>query len=610
MNQKKYGVKLMSIWLCLAIIVSGLTVSVTVGAIPGDADDRPTEEMDGNAPPTEEMSGDADDRPTEEMAGNAPPTEEWSTSGDADDRPTEELLKLITLESGTTDEYGGGAYNQIRFSTPQSGLDSAFGVIWGTEVNPNSIVLYSIQTTTLGVVNMKESSEKGGTADYNDGDANTDGDTDGGDFIQSKMQIHTFSGLKLDDIIEFDDRNRDGMCNFQREYSEEGFKNYQNFEPVYNKQIDLKTEWKVGEGEKATNAENLQKSWDFKLVAQDQAYEKIRVVNRIDKIAENNVLNKLEFTFHLTARLVPVEGVMVPQYDIKLMKDSNNKQKVLEMERADSIECSALKAEYDVKWDHLIKGWDYNETNKNPSLLMGFHNIMGNAIPFSTASWMRERLINDINRSGRVKYEDENGTQVLGLETENGGLDMDDELPMFGKTKPKLLKSNKIEFQGNWTRISRFQWISDVEVDGNQSKMHAQIMGGTPFKFTKNFKFGKNSGQIVTGVATFGAFTYKGGKSIYHDPSVDGDMFVELTIPIDDTIGDTKNDDDKTKLVVIAIIGIIVVLALIAGSMNIRKKRLTKEHERSLREQHDRGNGNSKSSGDDPDWEEYYEPKK
>ncbi|MEM0449683.1 MAG: hypothetical protein QW520_07685, partial [Methanomassiliicoccales archaeon] len=57
-----------------------------------------------------------------------------------------DLYDQITIEDGPTELLGGGNHFLVRF-----GEDCAFGILWGTEENPNNVYLVSIIARYVGL---------------------------------------------------------------------------------------------------------------------------------------------------------------------------------------------------------------------------------------------------------------------------------------------------------------------------------------------------------------------------------------------------------------------------------------------------------------------------
>lgn len=448
--------------------------------------------------------------------------------GGAGQADGEKLMnKYIYTEKGTTSEHGGGDYYLIAFGSNKTGLDAAFGVIWGTEENPNSIIPFVIQARYLGVAQVYD---------------------DNGVLIKKNfpIKVYTFYGLKLEVMLEFNDENGDGICNFMRDPDAAWWQSKWEHETIYNKKIDMKTAWTVSNVTSSTDKDAQEKTWEFSLTAKNQEYLKIRPFWPLDEGAEGNVLEKLEFTFHLRAKLVEVDGILVPQFNVTVTDDPSLWNEaaawpVLDSERIEDLSYTGKKAMYGIKWDHEIQGWDFNPNNENKSLLLEFSAIVGNFIPATTTHWFKAEFMNYLGEGGKARYMNQDG------QMENSTAN--DPEP----ERPRRLKANRIDFEGNHSKIGRFTWVSNVTVDGEEKEMYVQIQAGFPFVI------GGWWGRLYTGFALLGGLSYPGGDAIYHDPSMDGEMTFDLSEMTD--TGDTPRGG-FFLLLVLVIVAVVAVVAL------------------------------------------------
>lgn len=474
------------------------------------------------------------------------------------------MNKWIYTERGATEAYGGGNYYLIAFGTQKTGLDAAFGVIWGTEENPNSIMPFAVQARYLGVAQVYD---------------------DNGNVIEENypIKVYTFYGLKLETILEFNDTNGDGICNFIRDPDAAWWQSKWEHEPIYNKRIDLNTAWTVSKVSSSENKSTQEKSWQFTLTAINQAYKRLRLQRPLDEGAEGNVLEKLEFTFHLRAKLVEVDGIPVPQFNVTITDDPDLEDEaaawpVLSSERMEDKMYTGKKALYGIKWDHEIDGWDFNPNNQNKSLLMEFRAVLGNFIPATTTHWFRAQFMQRLGEDGRARYRNENGMWVNST--------ADDPEPLA----PRRVR-NRIEFEGNWSKVGRFTWASNVTVDGQEKEMYAQVQAGIPFALPGRY------GRLYSGFALIGGLSYPGGDSIYHDPGIEG----EMTFDISSSTNDVEPKLQPFSFIVLGLLIVAVVAVVIVAGSRGKGKR-----PEGFENSYDRYT----SSYAQQDWSQYYERKR
>lgn len=426
-----------------------------------------------------------------------------------------EPFQQIEAETGTSDEFGGGDYVFIKFSK-----DAAFGVLYGTEDNPNSIVLVAMHVRYLG-----------GAEVYDDNGAKM-GNT-------VPIPVVSVFAMKLEDVFEFNDTNDDGVCNYRRWGFGLEYNNYFMHEPIY-KQVSLETSWDRSEITKETDQEEKSKSWEFDLTATDLPYKAIGDSDTIDDDVENEVLDKVQFTFRLDATLKEYNNISVPMYKVTVKK-GNNGYEVMNSERIENREFSGTHGNYVVKYDHLIEGWDFDETNTDPSLLLEWHAIVGNMIPTQVESWIKTQFVNDIDDGDELVVETEEGNEGY---DENGA--KDGSKPFL--EDPRKVRTNHIKSGADWSKVGRLTWVSDVEVDGEDEKMYAQVQGAQ--KIALQGQKGK-----YYGYALLAGFSYPGGEKVYHDPGISN------SIPINIDFG---NDIGKNLRGLIFIVGLTAVIGLIA----------------------------------------------
>lgn len=476
------------------------------------------------------------------------------------------MNKKIYTEKGTTDKYGGGDYYMIAFGTEEGGLDAAFGVIWGTKDNPNSIIPFVIQARYLGVAQV-----------YND-----EGQTE----KNFPIKVYTFYGMKLDTILEFNDTNGDGIFNFKRNKDPNYWWDLWDYEPLCNKKIDLTTAWTPSDVITSENKTSQEKTWQFSLTAKNKNYEKVWPLRPWDSANEGNVLEKLQFTFHLRAKLVEVHNVTVPQYSVIVTDDPDKKDEteawpILSSERMENLTYNGKKAMYGVKWDHEIQGWDYNPHFTKKSLLMEFKAILGNFVPATTTKWFRAQFMNKIGEDGAAKYMIQNGE----MEKSNA-----DDPP---DKDPKKLKANRIDFEGNWSRIGKFTWVSDVTVDGQEKQMYAQVQAGLTFTMA-----GKGE-RLYTGFALQGGFSYPGGNSIYHDPGMEGEMTFEISEK-------TETDGNLPPLLAFCFGALVFAAVVVIVAIMVHQRGKGKKPE-GFEDTYDR---NTPYQNGPADWSQYYDRKR
>lgn len=423
----------------------------------------------------------------------------FTAVGLAEENNIDEHVKLVTGTVGVdypeiTKDWEQGDFVALRFNK-----DAWFVVIYGTEENPNGILLMSIYTRYLGVAEVYD--EYGGYAGT------------------VPIPVFTVFGQKLVWALEFRDmahggQEPNGVFDFKRTPFREPSK-WRLHEPLY-KAVDLNRSW-----ERSNITEKLldnnTKEWTFSLTATDMEYEKFSpFVDVSDKSVE-----KMEFTFHLTATASDVVIEDVPWYKVTITSNADNEVEVIDSEFMGTETYTGTSVNAEFKYDHLIEGWDF-ETNES-KLLIETWAILGNFIPKHVAQWIRQEFIRDeINGSGRAEYETREGVRYSDSEELESGEDENND----GIPDPEIITKDTIEFKDNWQRIGRLLWLSNVTVDGEDKDMYFQIHAG---RILRNVLTEKRDG-CIKGAIILGGFIYPKGEKIFHDPTFESTALL-LDIP-------------------------------------------------------------------------------
>lgn len=453
------------------------------------------------------------------------------------------LNAQLQEETGPIDLLGGGNHVFIRFGT-----DAAFGVLWGTQENPNTIYVVVIKARYLGLAEVYDRSGKQVAKDR-------------------PIKIYSLYALKLEDLFEFDDVNGDGIINYRRAWDGQNFGAYTGLEPLFKK-VDMTTAWERSEIER-TGDEN-ERNWQFSLTARDLPY--VLINDSASASVGDSVLNELTFTFHLTASLVQINNATVRQWRITVTRFGGHLM-FYDIARMEDRTVSGKVLAYRVKFDQKILGWDFDPENGNSRLLLEFDSIVGNYIPKYTAEWICGRMLFRMRENGTAHFEDDSGMRYA-----------DDKTGPF--TPPRRLRSPFLEFGGNWTRIARFTWVTNVTVDGVEGRLYAQIQAGWPIVV-----FGRD-GAVFGGFIILGGLSYPGGYEITHDPAVEGDALLDISTSSAGPISSLRG------LVLLAMIASGVVIAVIAAIAFSHKRK------ESFGESFDRV-----AEEKEEDWTEYYSRK-
>ena len=443
--------------------------------------------------------------------------------GSADD----DQIEVTQPEVGTTELLGGGDYVHIKI-----GNNSDFGVIYGTEEHPNSIVIFSRVTKYVGTVEAY--------------------DTNGAKIGERTLRVTNIFAHRLNAFVEFNDSNGNGIFDYTGIIPYD----YEPMEHVY-KMVSLRTAW---ERSNITEEKNGNMStWTFSLTAHNLTY----ISPNGSQMDTNDTLDTVQFTFHLSAERVYVNATKMPHFKLTIdthrVGRNGERYRVMKMERSyDTVSGWMMKAH--AKYDQYIEGWDFNPSNQNPMLLLRFKSIFMHMVSKREALWIRHAAMNRIGANGTARFSTDSGNMSL---NESNSMDNSTAYRM----RAMHLKRRYIDIDDSWERVGRFTWVNNVTVDGNETQMHAQIQGGMREIFISN-------DQIFVGFGVIGGLVYPAGEKIYHDPEISVEAFTDMgsaAQPIGPRI-------PLGTILTISLLGAIAVV-IVGSAIYIKKKKRSKEFE-------------------------------
>jgi hypothetical protein len=463
----------------------------------------------------------------------------------------------MTTDSGPTDILGGGDHFFVRF-----GSDAAFGIVWGTQDHPNDIYVVSIAARYLGEAQV-----------YNRQDQ----------LVQANhtIKVYTMYAVKLDNLIEYNDSNKDGMLQYHRGYDQatEVTGNISNSSETMYKMVDLDTAWNSTAVVNTTTTNST--VFSFSLTATNQSYEYLSA--KASYNVGDNELNQLNLTFRLTATTAHVDNATISQYKLTVASGPFGNRMLYNIQQLDPKYASEDVVSYNAKWNKTIQGWDVDPNNTNPAILLEFESLVGNYIPLTAASVLETReyqkIIDLLGEDGTARVQTSAGSQNLN----NTAGDMNG---------PMDLITPKMTFGGNKTQIGTFEWVTNVTVDGKAAQAHSQVIAGYPTMVR-----GWN-GEIFTGFVLVGGISYPGGGLIVQDPSVSSQATLSIGAVAGTDGSSSTNPASHLFLFGLMVVGAIVVICLALAAVMIRKKQPKQP------QQNYEMPGPTRS-----DWSKYYEKK-
>jgi hypothetical protein len=436
------------------------------------------------------------------------------TGNVAADEEELDIDEYLFLDTGTREKKpNGDNWDQgdfVAINMTKGGALSWFGVIYGTEEDPNGILIFCAYVRFLGAAEVYEAN---------------------GNFVgRFPIPIVTVFGQKLFILLEYQDDGRfantpfPGMWEENSDYADNGVFDFVKREDnpglwaisdqheTITKAVNLQRAWT--RSEEVTEISNVEdpttKSWEFSLWADDVEYG-IENENGEQILTDpENTLEKLEFTFHITADVSEIDITGVPWYEVTV--DSGNHKSIIDSKLMKTKDYVGTSVNTDFKFDHLIEGWDYS--GGDGTVLIN-HGFFANLIPAKVEEWLDEEFMKKIKGGGKAVYDglDPNQEDVESAVISTNATEDPDENG-DGIVDAKVVEKDKINFTDNWQKIGELTWVSDVEVDGEDKNVTYQVHGGQPFNETDE------EGNEIRGFIIQGGYVYPAGNTIFHDPAV------------------------------------------------------------------------------------------
>ncbi len=351
---------------------------------------------------------------------------------------------------------------------------------------------------------------------------------------------------------------------------------------------------------------NNTKEWTFNLTASDLTYK--RPGGWFNKwTARNDKLEELTISFHLYVTSGEKTKSNVPNWKVEISEKGNGNYNIESSEYQETRAYKGEAIDASFKYDNLIDGWDFDESNDDPCLLWGTQVLFANAVSDEVAGWIKtqfdetqEEVQSDdaLTNDAFMTYETPGGqSKTLSEEDASddiGDLGVDYEDGIYSGDKPELIQKNKLSLEDNWQKVGSLTWVTDVDVDGRIENMYFQVYGARKFAAV-DWDMGAVKGFIATG-----GFSYPGGDKIFHDPTYSSEVF-QLTGSNDD--GSANGARIVALLLFLLVVGIVAVVVVVffvkvaSGGKATSDKRM------------DNG-GENKSTDEEDYYDSYYMDKK
>ncbi len=363
-----------------------------------------------------------------------------------------------------TNRFGGGDWVGVTAG------NAHFGVLYGTQQNPNRVIIFAEYTRTLGGANVVNQQ--------------------GQQLAVRGIPVDTVLAQSLDRFIEFRTVNvTDGFGLF----SESGTPVYLNAN-VPIKALNLATgAWQLTNQNYDTVGSTFYVNFTIAATNLPYTWSNPRIAG--SNTTGDRMLDEVAFTFHLTVDTVS-KAATIPWYQVTVT-DSTPRE-ITNVTYLGNRTVSGPTVRMAAKYDHLIQGWDF--VNATDRLALETHLILGNYFPDRTV---------DFIHLAYAQERAEDGANSTLLDNETAG---------DAPSVPHIYTFGKITFDDQWSRIGEFRWTSNVTVDGVPETMLFQVQGGSRIAYS-------NGEVAFFGFMVHGAFIYPAGQTIVHDPSVTAESF-------------------------------------------------------------------------------------
>ncbi len=343
---------------------------------------------------------------------------------------------------------------------------TVFAVIYGTaQTNPNSPKILVEYERYLGAAEI-----------YNSSDVLLG---------RHPLPVRTFMAQSFEAMFEFADRDGDGLFHVPDSFVDLLLDDFD----FPRKALSLKQEWVLENLLEETNDARTMTTVTFDISAYNLTYNLVRP----DDATDDGVLNQITLSFEVNVDLVETT-LEVPVYKIVIDETKHIVTSVID--RTENV--TGVVVDGDFKYDHYIQGWDWG--GEDSRLALATNVLVGNFVPEPVARILHLTF---------GPHAREDGNRYDGNRTVDG---------------PTLITADSMQFEDEWERIGRLRWVFDVEVDGELMRMSFQLHRVMPLGMRI-----AEGGAFFRGAIFGGAFIYPQGDVIFHDPSLNANVFVPST---------------------------------------------------------------------------------
>ncbi|MFX0122753.1 MAG: hypothetical protein ACFFAE_03890 [Candidatus Hodarchaeota archaeon] len=366
----------------------------------------------------------------------------------------------IKIEQGEISLFGG--IQSIRATIG----DSTIGILYGSTKNPQPLYLFtnfSQKIATVQIFNLRGTLEK-----------------------EIELNIQNIFVFRLDAIVEFSDRNNDGLYNIAQD----------RFPP---KIVNLTTvQFQVSKSSNDQRSSEDYLKYEVNLNASNISYQEIR------DSPNNSTLDNLCFSFELT---IEQDQVNVSEVPIISIHPRRSGFEASITDRSETLLANRISPR--LKFSCNIIGWDYyssksklllkNALIAHEQILTPFGKISGRQITRETlkSTDIFSRLTFYIEQDGQVRksYLDHNENHTK-------------------EYSAQKFQNFKLSIGSTIRNFLNFSWHPNLNVDGTDYPSLFQLItsGEADFQIRHS--------TSLTGLYLIGGFIFPQGEEIYYDPEV------------------------------------------------------------------------------------------
>ena len=367
---------------------------------------------------------------------------------------------LIRIEEGEIPLFGG--IQSIRATIG----DSTIGVLYGSTKNPHPIYLFTEFTqkiATVQIFNLRGTLEK-----------------------EIELKVQTLFVFRLDAILEFSDRNNDGLYSVVQD----------RFPP---KMVNLSAvSFQISKTSSDASLSEDYLRYNVNFTARNISYQPIR------DSPSNSTLDSLCFSFELTIEQNQVNISNVPIVSIYSRRTGFDTSIT---DKSGSLLANRLSPR--LKFSCSIVGWDYS-SSKSKLLLkntMITHEHIVTSFGKIAGKEITREALKSTNIFSQLAYNIEQGGQTKKLH-------LDHNENRTNEYSAQRLRKSRISLGNQIRDFLNFSWNPDVNVDGTDSLTNFQLLTSGEADFQIHHS------TTLKGLYLIGGFVFPQGEEIFYDPEV------------------------------------------------------------------------------------------